>query len=547
MPEDDDVRLWKAAPQPGCASLRGAGIMDHGHVQALPGALDRRGQRQRVVVVALHRVERGNGGEPPQQRFLQHVASVDDDIYPGEKLVRLGGQVARTPRNVRICQNPNVHSLKDMSAEIGVGLLGLGTVGSAVAEVLVSREAEITAEAGLPVRLRRVLVRDKGKRRAFHLEPDLLTTSAADVLDDPSVNLVIEVMGGEEPAGSLIERAFRAGKHVVTANKELVAKRGRALLQVARETNVDFHYEASVGGGIPLIGPFKQDLVANRISQVRAIINGTTNYMLTRMAEEPVDYADVLAEAQRLGYAEPDPTNDVEGIDASYKLAILATLAFHVEVRPDQVYREGVTRLTARDMQYARELGYVVKLLAIASDGGAGIEARVHPALLEKHALLARVDGVYNAVQVEGDLTGRVMFTGRGAGAMPTASAVVADVIDIAQDCQREFGVITPTIRFDDAKRVLSMDDVHTRYYVRLEVDDAPGVLAQITRVLGDQAISIASIIQREVNSAARSAEIVIVSHRAVERSMQAALAQLGVLAAVREVAAVIRIEEEEE
>jgi homoserine dehydrogenase len=429
--------------------------------------------------------------------------------------------------------------------EVRVGLLGLGTVGSGVAEILTRKNADVAREIGLPIRLCRVLVRDLDKRRGFAVDAALLTTNAADVVENPDIDMVVEVMGGEEPAASCIRRAIQAGKQVVTANKELVAKQGPELLALAAERNVDFHYEASVGGGIPLIGPFKQDLAANRIESLRAIINGTTNYILTRMAEEGIEFAEALAEAQRLGYAEPDPANDVEGTDAVYKIAILSTLAFHTVVKPDQVYREGITRLSARDFRYARDLGYTIKLLAMAADQDGQVEVRVHPVLLPEHALLARVDGVYNAVQVEGDLVGKVMFTGRGAGAMPTASAVIADVIDIAQDVQREMGFITPVIHFDDRKRIKPMAEVRTRFYLRLEVADRPGVLAQITSVLGEQGISIASIIQKEVNDQARSAEIVIVTHSALEGAVSASLAMLDKLAVVHEVGSAIRIEED--
>jgi len=429
--------------------------------------------------------------------------------------------------------------------EVRIGLLGLGTVGSGVAEILSRKRADVEREIGLPVRLCRVLVRNREKRRGFTVDPQLLTSDPADIVESPDVNMVIEVMGGEEPAGSYIRRAMNAGKQVVTANKELVAKRGAELLTLAAEKNVDFHYEASVGGGIPLIAPFKQDLAANRICRVKAIINGTTNYILTRMAEAGVEFGEALAEAQALGYAEPDPANDVEGTDAVYKLAILSTLAFHIVVRPEQIYSEGITKLAARDFRYARDLGYTIKLLAIGADVDGQVEARVHPVMLPASALLARVDGVYNAVQVEGDLVGKVMFTGCGAGAMPTASAVIADVIDIAQDVQREMGFITPVIRYDDGKNIKPMSEVLTRFYLRLEVVDEPGVLAQITKVLGEQGISIASIIQKEVDDVARSAEIVIVTHTAVEGAISQALTQLRELKVVNEIGSAIRIEED--
>ncbi|HLG74680.1 MAG TPA: homoserine dehydrogenase [Chloroflexota bacterium] len=429
--------------------------------------------------------------------------------------------------------------------EVTIGLLGLGTVGSGVAEILTRKKADVEREIGLPVRLARVLVRDLSKRRNFALDPSLLTTDPADVLEDPSINMVLEFMGGDEPAGSYLRQAIEAGKQVVTANKELIAKQGPRLLALAAEKNVDFHYEASVGGGIPLIGPFKQDLAANRIQTVKAIINGTTNYILSRMTEEGVEFREALAEAQKLGYAEADPADDVEGTDAVYKLAILSTLAFHTVIRPEEIYREGITKLSARDFRYARDLGYTIKLLAMAADTDGQVEARVHPVMLPSHALLARVDGVYNAVQVEGDLAGKVMFTGRGAGAMPTASAVIADVIDIAQDVQREMGFITPVIHIDESKRIKPMAEVRTRFYLRLEVADEPGVLAQITAVLGEQGISIASIIQKEVNDEARSAEIVIVTHSALEGAVSTALGLLRKLPVVHDIGSAIRIEEE--
>lgn len=548
MTEHHDVRLGKPSPQTRRPALRGATVMDNGDVDTFPVVLEALGQREAEIVVAHYRVHRGDRFELLENVERHKVPGVDDGIDARQKLVRFCGQVFRPPRDMCVRQNTDEHvQIEDMSAEVNIGLLGLGTVGAAVAETLTVRRQRVEDEIGLPVRLSKVLVRNLDKRRDFAIDPALITTNPDDILDDPNINMIVEVMGGEEPAGSYIERAFKAGKHVVTANKELVAKRGRELLALAAKTNVDFHYEASVGGGIPLIGPFKQDLVANRILKVKAIINGTTNYILTRMAEDGAEFGEALAEAQDLGYAEkPDPSNDVEGIDASYKLAILSTLAFHIAVRPDQIYRQGITKLTARDFRYASDLGYTIKLLAIASDTDGDIEVRVHPALLERHALLARVDGVYNAVEVEGDMVGKVMFTGRGAGAAPTASAVIADIIDIAQDTQREFGFITPVIRFDDSKRIKLMGDVRTRYYLRLEVADEPGVLSQITKVLGEQHISIASIIQKEVNDQARSAELVIVTHQALERSVTTALDLLQKLPIVHEVGCLIRIEEDE-
>jgi homoserine dehydrogenase len=452
---------------------------------------------------------------------------------------------------------------------IRVGLLGFGVVGGGVARLLSQKAEAIAAEIGRPIVLQRVLVRDPGRTRAVALPAGHLTTDPGDILDDPEIDVVVEVMGGITPAAEYVKRAIRNRKHVVTANKEVMATQGVELLQLAREHGVDVYYEASVGGGIPLIGVFRQDLVANEVHQVRAIINGTTNYVLTRMAQDGVDFGPALAEAQALGYAESDPTNDVEGIDASYKLAILASLAFRTQVSPESVHREGITRLRAADFRYARELGYVIKLLAIArrhgagafagADGGAGegrdpgagdgavagagaVEVRVHPTFVPQDVLLADVSGVFNAVYVQGDLVGDVLFFGRGAGAEPTSSAVVADVVDVAHNLNAG---VANRIPFHYAGRlpVRPMPLLETRYYVRVWVADRPGVLAQIARVFGDHQISIASCIQKEADPAAGSAELVIVTHPARERDMQAALGALDALEAVRERAAMIRIE----
>src|SRR5581483_6876305 len=314
---------------------------------------------------------------------------------------------------------------------VRIGLLGLGVVGSAVAHALVEKGAVLERRVGRPLELRRVLVRDPVKPRP--IDTSLVTTDADAILADPAIDIVVEMMGGEDPAHDYIVRALRSGKHVVTASKEVMAKHGPETLAIAAEHGVEISFEASVGGGIPVIGPFKIDLLANEIHGVQAIINGTTNFILTRMATEGTELGDALSEAQRLGYAEPDPRNDVEGIDAGYKLAILGSLAFHTVVRPSDVYVEGITRLTSADFRYARELGYAIKLLAIARATDGAVELRVHPALVPEAEMLAKVDGVFNAVAVEGDLVGRILFYGRGAGAGPTSSAVVADIIDVAQ------------------------------------------------------------------------------------------------------------------
>lgn len=435
-----------------------------------------------------------------------------------------------------------------MSAEIlslRIGLLGLGTVGGGVAEFIQQRSARLTRLFGCQLQLARVLVRDPQKPRSVELPPALLTTDPAAVLDDPAIAIVVEALGGEHPALEYMQRALEHGKHLVTANKEVLAKHGPELLALAARNNVDVYYEASVGGGLPLIGPFKRDLLANRISSVRAIINGTTNYILTRMAEQHVAFSEALAEAQALGYAEPDPTNDVSGQDAVYKLAILATLAFHSEVRPDQVYREGITQLDARDFRYAAQMGYAIKLFAIGYDRGDGIEARVHPVLTPHTQLLAGVNGVFNAVELDGDMVGRVLLYGRGAGSLPTASAIAGDVIDLARNIRK--GISNRTeITLGPTRPVLPIAAVQTRYYLRLHVADRSGVLADIAAVLARLDISIAAFIQQEVDAARQSAEIVIVTHRAREASIRAAVEAFDRLPSVLEFAALLRIEDGE-
>ncbi len=426
--------------------------------------------------------------------------------------------------------------------EIGVGLLGLGVVGSEVAHILLQRSERLSEQVGASVTLKKALVRDLAKRRTYPFPPELLTVNVDEIFNDPSIDIVIELVGGEQPALDYIRRAITGDKHVVTANKEVIAKNGYRLLSLATQHEVDLRYEASVCSGIPVLSPLQQDLAANEISAIRAIVNGTTNYILTKMAREDLPYEQALREAQELGYAEPDPTNDVEGIDAAYKLAILASLAFHTPVRPSEVSREGISNLDPKDFTYAHELGYAVKLLAIAKQRGETLEARVHPALTPLDTQLATVDGVYNAVQVEGDLVGTLVFYGRGAGGRPTSSTVVADVLTIARNIAMG-GIIKPRMELNRRIPIAPMFEIVTRYYFRLSVADQPGVLAQIARVLGDHRISISSVIQKELDEAAQTAQIVILTHPSVEQSVQSAVAELAALPLVNRVGALIRVE----
>jgi len=428
-------------------------------------------------------------------------------------------------------------------AGIGIGILGLGVIGNAVARALLARADALEAEAGCPLQLRKIAEKDRAKVRASKMDPALFTADPAEVVADPDVDIVIEVLGGEHPAKEFIDKALGSGKYVVTSNKEVISKHLPEFAALAKKKGVDILYEASVGGGIPLIAPFKQDLSANAISAIYAIINGTTNYILTRMASEEIDFSTALKQAQKLGYAEPDPTNDIEGIDAAYKLAILATLAFHAEVHPDDVYHEGISRLSSRDFRYAKELGYEIKLLAIAKEQDGSIEVRVHPVFLPDDLLLAKVEGVYNAIQVEGDLVGRVLFYGQGAGPSATSSAVLADVIDVAQRICRG-AKLTHTLRLDPSKRIKPIAEIETRYYLRMITVDRPGVLAKISKVMADNDISISSVIQRESDVAHDVAEIVLMTYPAREQAMQQAMDKISRLDVMQEIANFVRVED---
>ena len=427
---------------------------------------------------------------------------------------------------------------------VGIGLIGLGVIGGEVARVLMDKAEVLAKQIGCPVVLRKVkvLAPDLARPQAQEMGSQLFTTDADEFFAEPEIDIVVEAIGGESPAIDYLKRAISGGKHVVTANKEVIAKHGAELLALAQQHKVGLRYEASVGGGIPLIAPFQRDLAANKIKGIYAIINGTTNYILTQMAKEGIDFASALSRAQELGYAEANPENDVEGIDAAYKLAILASLAFHSQVRPRDIYCEGILRLSSRDFRYAGELGFAIKLLAIARQDAKSIEVRVHPVFIPEESLLAKVDGVYNAVLVEGDLVGKVLFFGEGAGALPTSSAVVADIVSAARDIVLGVGGRAGW-ELEPGKTIKPMSEIETRYYLRMNVADRPGVLAQISKVLGDHLISISSVIQKETDSAAQTAEIVIMTHPAQEKAMQQALEELANLTVVQEICNFVRVE----
>ena len=432
----------------------------------------------------------------------------------------------------------------------------MGVVGGGVAQIVAQKQSHLKDMIGCPVELRGVLVRDPSRPRAIDLPDGLITTDPSDVLDNPDVDILVELIGGEDPAREYIFSAMSRGKHVVTANKEVMARHGFDIQRYARQQRVRVLFEAAVAGGTPIIAPLVRDLVANDVVTIHGIINGTTNYILTRMEQDGADFGDALAEAQRLGYAEADPTNDIEGIDAAYKLAILATLGFRERVTDDDVFHEGITRLTARDFQYARELGYAIKLLGIASSDNGTLQVRVHPAFVREDAMIAKVNGVLNAVEIQTDLAGKLLFHGAGAGAMPTTSAVIADIVDIGKDIV--VSEQTPEDRRQGRQDLLPrssplapqrtavrpISELETRYYIRLTAADRPGVLAQVGGVFAEHDISIASAIQKETDEVAQRAEIVLMTHRANEAAMQQAILELQALDTVAEVGNLIRVEE---
>lgn len=422
-------------------------------------------------------------------------------------------------------------------------MLGMGVVGSGVTAALAHKSDFLTKMVGRPVTVNGILVRDLSKPRSADLPTDLLTTDVDAILSDPYIDIVVEVMGGQDPALDYIIKAISLGKHIVTANKEVMARHGPDILNMARKNGVQVLFEASVAGGTPIIAPLLRDLTANDVISIHAIINGTTNYILTRMAQQYVDFETALEEAQNLGYAEADPTNDLEGIDAAYKLAVLSTLAFRARVKDTDVHREGITRLTARDFRYADELGYAIKLMAIASHHEDAVQARVHPAMVPNDSMIGNVDGVLNAVEVETDMAGRVLFHGPGAGSEPTASAVIADVIDVARNIVGDVIPPPPVILADDIL-VRPMAELETKYYIRLNVADRSGVLAQIATVFGKHRISLASVIQKESDDVPNGAELVLMTHQANEANIKRALEQLAELPVVNDVVNMLRVEE---
>ncbi|MDN5331748.1 MAG: homoserine dehydrogenase [Tepidanaerobacteraceae bacterium] len=420
---------------------------------------------------------------------------------------------------------------------INIGIMGLGTVGTGVVELLEKNQHVISQRLGEAINVKKILVRDLSKKRTPCAEGKL-TLRAEDILEDEEINIVVELMGGEEPAKSYIKKALQNKKHVVTANKEVISKHGKELFELAEKSGVSLLFEASVGGGIPIIRPMKQCLAANRILKISGILNGTTNYILTQMEEKGRNFEEALREAQRLGYAESDPSDDIKGFDAARKLAILSSIAFNTRITPDKVYVEGIERIEPEDIKYAGELGYSIKLVASARKvGEREIEVIVAPVMLKQSHPLSAVRDVYNAILVEGDAVGKVMFFGQGAGKMPTASAVVADIMDAARQGMRRRIYCTC---YDELK-VIDVGSSTSRFYIRLKAKDRPGVLSKISGAFGENDISLNMVIQKDVKG--NVAEIVMVTHQVPFRNLQKALDEIKDLQDVENVANVIRVE----
>lgn len=430
---------------------------------------------------------------------------------------------------------------------VKVGLLGLGTVGGGTVNVLKRNAQEIARRAGRGIVITHAAARDINKPRICSTEGIELTEDPLQVVNDPDVQIIVELIGGEEDARDLVMRSISNGKHVVTANKALIAKHGNEIFNEAQKKGVMVAFEAAVAGGIPIIKAVREGLAGNRIEWIAGIINGTGNYILTEMRDKGSDFADVLADAQRLGYAEADPAFDVDGTDAAHKLTILAAIAFGIPLQFKKVYTEGITGITNQDVEVAQELGYRIKHLGIAKRTDKGIEMRVHPTLIPKRRLIANVNGVMNAVLINADAVGTTLYYGPGAGAEPTASAVVADLVDVVRTLTSDPENRVPHLAFQaDALTdipILPIEEVITAYYLRLQADDKPGVLADVTKILGDREISIEAILQKEPNSKDANATIILLTHNVMEGIMNQAIEKIEALDTITGEVVRIRLE----
>lgn len=420
---------------------------------------------------------------------------------------------------------------------INIGILGLGTVATGVTETLEKNKKYIEQKIGKKINIKKVLVKNINKPRKVNLQ-DKLTTNPDEVLEDGSIEIIVELIGGEEPAFTFLKKALNNGKHVVTANKELISIRGRELFELAKNKRKQLLFEASVAGGIPIVRPLKQCLASNDIKEIMGIINGTTNYILTEMKEKGASFDEILKNAQKKGYAESDPTADVEGLDAARKLSILSSIAFNSRITPDKIYTQGITQISQKDIQYATELDHVIKLVAWARKKNGEIECMVSPTLVPKKHPLANVNDVYNAVMVKGYPVGDVMFFGQGAGKDPTASAVVADIIDIVKNLNNKN--MTWCTCFMD-RNVVPYKKIESQFYIRMNVVDKPGVLAKIAKAFGDNNVSLSSVVQK--NTTGSIAEIVLITYKTSRENLDHALKKIKSLSQTKKISTVLKVE----
>ena len=430
---------------------------------------------------------------------------------------------------------------------INVGIIGFGTVGSGTVKILLENKDLLKERLGFEINLKKIATRSVNKERGIKVSDDMVTSDVSVLLDDPDIHIVAELVGGITPAKDFILQAISKGKHVVTANKALLATEGNEIFKAAQKAGVEIGFEASVAGGIPIIKIIREGLIANRIHAVYGIINGTSNYILTKMTEENVQFSDALKEAQKLGFAEADPTMDVEGIDSAHKLAILAFLSYGISIPFEDISVEGISQIETQDIEFASELGYKVKLLAIAKESDNEIELRVHPTMIPKDYLIAKVEGAFNAIYVEGDATGSTLYYGRGAGDLPTGSAVVSDIASIARNIEKNaigrIPLMTKTAREVKIKKI---DDVLSMYYFRFSALDRPGVLSKISGILGNYNISIASVIQKG-RRIGEAVPLVVLSHQAKERDVRQAIKEIDLLPVVMDKTVFIRVEDRED
>ena len=427
---------------------------------------------------------------------------------------------------------------------VNVGIIGFGTVGAGTAKILLKRRKELEKKLGFPVTLKNIADLDVKSDRGIKLPKGILIKDSEQILNDPDIDIVVELIGGIHPAKEIIIKALKSGKHIVTANKALLAEKGKVIFETAVKNKVELWFEASVAGSIPIIKIVRESLIGNRIYNIYGVINGTANYILTKMTEEGVDFETVLKEAQDLGYAEADPTFDIEGIDSAHKLALMASLSFGLPLSFKEIYTEGITGITPLDIQFASEFGFKIKLLAIAKQVGKEIELRVHPTMIPVDELISSVNGVFNAVYIEGDATGAALYYGKGAGEMPTGSAVVSDIIDIARNIRT--GAVDRLknigIPFNPELRVRKMEEIRTSYYLRMSAIDKPGVLSKISGILGSYNIGIKSMIQKG-RKKEKAVPLVMMTHEAREKDMVRALKEINRLSIVSEKTMYLRVE----